>query len=148
MPPKLYLWRIRMRGQRLYCHATDTTAALADFAKQTGEPVEEYCLEWEEPKNLDGTPVTAAERDALWESHCLSCEHMSNPIPRYEPSSKTVYTGIFEYEELFMREDPDGSYINRFTLTDKLEELLAKACDPGESDAYRIVLDLVKGKLQ
>jgi hypothetical protein len=64
MPDKLYLWRIKVRGHRLWCHAPDADAALVDFIKQTDEPLGEYCLEWEEPKNLDGSPIDPAERAA------------------------------------------------------------------------------------
>lgn len=65
MPDKLYLWRIKLRGHPLWCHAPDSAAAMADFIKQTGEPLDEYCLEWEEPKNLDGSAIADAERVAL-----------------------------------------------------------------------------------
>lgn len=65
MNPKLYIWKIKLRGHTLWCHAPDSAAAMADFIKQTGEPLEEYCLEWQQPKNLDGTPITESERRKL-----------------------------------------------------------------------------------
>jgi hypothetical protein len=68
MPDKLYLWRIKLRGHPLWCHAPSSAAAFADFTKQTGEPIVEYCLEWAEPKNLDGTPITESERRKLWDA--------------------------------------------------------------------------------
>lgn len=66
MVDKLYIWRIRLRGHPLWCHATDPTDAIRILSEQTGEPLEDYGLVWEEPKNLDGTPVTEAERARLY----------------------------------------------------------------------------------
>jgi hypothetical protein len=65
MNPPLYLWRINLRGHILWCHAPSSEAALKNFIIQTGEPLEEYCLEWHSPKNLDGTEVSPAELQAL-----------------------------------------------------------------------------------
>ena len=65
MPDKLYLWRTRVRGYSLWCHAPSNYDAIQILTKQVGEPLEEYCLEWE-VVNLDGSPITDAERDALW----------------------------------------------------------------------------------
>lgn len=66
MSQKKYIFVIRLRGQRIWCHATDPTDAVRIFTEQTGEPIEDYGLEWEQPKNLDGSPITEAERSALW----------------------------------------------------------------------------------
>ena len=68
MEKKLYLWRISLRGHPLWCHATDPSHATRIFTEQTGEPIEDYGLSWEYPKNLDGTPVTEAEFRYLWGS--------------------------------------------------------------------------------
>lgn len=67
MTKKLYLWKIKLRGQWLWCHASSSEEALSNLTKETGEPLEEYCLEWQEPKNLDGTPVSDTERRELWD---------------------------------------------------------------------------------
>ena len=66
MSKKQYLWRVKVRGTWLWCHASSDGEAIRILSEQTGEPLEEYCLEWQEPKNLDGSPITDAEYNALW----------------------------------------------------------------------------------
>ena len=44
-----------------WCHAPTASAAVADFTKQTGEPIEDYGLEWS-VKNLDGSELGDDER--------------------------------------------------------------------------------------
>lgn len=61
MTQKLYLWRIKVRSQWLWSHASSSTEALKILSEQTGEPLEEYCLEWRKPCNLDGTEITPCE---------------------------------------------------------------------------------------
>lgn len=69
MTDKLYLWRIHLRGHRLWTHAPDAESALQNLTEQTGEPLVEYCLEWEPPANTDGSPLTDAERKQIWEKY-------------------------------------------------------------------------------
>jgi hypothetical protein len=66
MPDKQYIFVIHLRGQRIWCHATNPSHAISVFTEQTKEPIEDYGLEWERPKNLDGSPITDAEYNALW----------------------------------------------------------------------------------
>ena len=70
---------------------------------------------------------------------------MSNdkPLLRYEPASHDVNTGIGSYTESYMEKDEDGSYVNRFELRERLDLLLADACDPGEKDALNNVIKLL-----
>ena len=58
---KLYIFKIWLRGQMFWCHAPTASAAVADFTKQTGEPIEDYGLEWS-GKNLDGSELGDDER--------------------------------------------------------------------------------------
>ena len=58
---KKYLFKVKLRGVWLWCHASTDTEALDILTKQTGESLEEYCLEWQRPKNLDGSDISEAE---------------------------------------------------------------------------------------
>jgi hypothetical protein len=58
---KNYLWRIKLRSHPLWCHAPSSGAAMQEFIKQTGEPLDEYCLEWRKPTNLDGSELPESE---------------------------------------------------------------------------------------
>ena len=58
---KKYIFRIKLRGVWLWYHATTAEDALEQMAKDTGEPVEDYGMEWQRPKNLDGSEITDAE---------------------------------------------------------------------------------------
>jgi len=58
---KKYIFKIKVRGVWLWCHATTAEDALAQMTKETGEPLGEHCLEWQRPKNLDDSDITEAE---------------------------------------------------------------------------------------
>jgi hypothetical protein len=62
---KKYIFKIKVRGVWLWCHASHAVQAIVILSKETGEPLEEYCLEWQRPKNLDGSEITDAEYDAI-----------------------------------------------------------------------------------
>lgn len=66
MSDKKYIWKAKVRGHWLWCHARTNYEAINILSEQTGEPLEEYCLEWEDPRNLDGSKVTEAEWRHLW----------------------------------------------------------------------------------
>lgn len=61
---KLYLFKIKLRGQTLWCHASSWDDAVEQFTKQTNEPIEDYGLEWS-IRNLDGTLLDYATYDRI-----------------------------------------------------------------------------------
>jgi len=62
---KKYIFRIKLRGVWFWYHASSAEEALMLMSKETGEPVEDYGMEWQRPKNLDGSEITDAEYDAI-----------------------------------------------------------------------------------
>lgn len=49
-----YIFKIKLRGMELTCHASSWDDAVKQFSDQWGEPIGEYGLEWS-LRNLDGT---------------------------------------------------------------------------------------------
>lgn len=60
-----YLYKIKLRGRWLWCHATDWSDAFRQFTEQTGEPVEEYGIECV-VKNLDGSALDEETYKEVW----------------------------------------------------------------------------------
>jgi hypothetical protein len=64
------------------------------------------------------------------------------PLKRYDAGTE-YDTGPDVCPYSIMVESPGGGYINEDELRERLNKMLAEACDPGEKDALNSVLKLI-----
>ena len=75
MEKKLYLWKVKVRGHWLWCHASSGAEAMEKWIAETGEPLDEYCLEWKAPTHLDGSKLTPVECDEIYGAEGLGLDN-------------------------------------------------------------------------